>query len=166
MSNLIPTAIRPAAEIDRELLRRFFAGLSRDTAHARFFGGGFHTTDAMLDVLLGVRLPGNAFVALRDGEIIGHVLWTPLRGRSGAVDLGIVVADAWQGHGVGSALLAVTVADAQASGMARLEFSVLAENRKVNRFVRRRWARSVWAFVDGIVDYDIALSVPTLCSAA
>jgi GNAT superfamily N-acetyltransferase len=158
--------VRSAVESDREPLRRFFAELSPQTSFLRFFGGGFRATDAMLDVLLGARLPGSAFLAVHDGEIVGHAMWTPLRGRPGAADLGFVVTDAWQGRGVGSRLLDVTVADAQAAGTVRLELSMLAENRSGNRFVRRRWARSAWALVDGIVDYDVPLDEFAACVAA
>jgi hypothetical protein len=88
--------VRPATESDRETLRLFFDALPSQTSFQRFFGGGFRATDAMLDVLLGIRLPGRAFVAESGGEIVGHAMWAPLRSRPGAVDLGFVVTDAWQ----------------------------------------------------------------------
>jgi GNAT superfamily N-acetyltransferase len=149
--------VRPTTESDREALRLFFDALPSQTSFQRFFGGGFRATDAMLDVLLGIRLPGRAFVAESGGEIVGHAMWAPLRSRPGAVDLGFVVTDAWQRCGVGSQLLDVTIADARSAGMDSLEFSVLADNRSVNRFVQRRWKNPLRVVVDGIVDYEIPL---------
>jgi GNAT superfamily N-acetyltransferase len=149
--------VRPATESDRETLRLFFDALPSQTSFQRFFGGGFRATDAMLDVLLGIRLPGRAFVAESGGEIVGHAMWAPLRSRPGAVDLGFVVTDAWQGCGIGSQLLDVTIDDARSAGMDSLEFSVLADNRSVNRFVQRRWKNPLRVVVDGIVDYEIPL---------
>jgi RimJ/RimL family protein N-acetyltransferase len=50
---------------------------------------------------------GAAFVAVADGEVVGHL---GVHGSSGARDLGMAVADGWRGKGAGSALLAAAVA--------------------------------------------------------
>ena len=55
-------------------------------------------------------------VATRDGVIIGHAMAADRAGPRGArmTDIGVVVADAWQRQGVGSALMRALIAGAQA----------------------------------------------------
>ena len=46
-------------------------------------------------------------------------------------DIGVVVADAWQGQGVGSALVRALVSRAQARGVTSLSMDVLPGNHRV-----------------------------------
>jgi GNAT superfamily N-acetyltransferase len=149
--------LRAAVESDRTALRGFFTALPPQTSFLRFFGDGFRATDAALDLLLGTRLPGRAFVAYQGDEIVGHALWSPWRNRPFAADLGLVVTDAWQRCGIGSRLVDMTIADALSSGVDRLEFSVLAENRATNRLVQRCWPNPLRVVSAGVVDYEIPL---------
>jgi putative acetyltransferase len=50
---------------------------------------------------------GAIFVAVADGEIVGHL---GVHGSSGARDLGMAVADGWRAKGAGSALMVAAVA--------------------------------------------------------
>jgi putative acetyltransferase len=84
------------------------------------------------------RLAGNdpdghyAFVALVDGVIVGHAGMrrvSPRPRRAHAWHLGIAVADAWQGQGIGTRLMAtlIDLAD-QWLGALRIELTVYCDN--------------------------------------
>ena len=54
-------------------------------------------------------------------------------------DIGVVVADSWQGRGLGSALMRAVVTGAQARGVALLEMDVLGHNRQVLDMITSHW---------------------------
>ena len=87
----------------------------------------------MLRVLAGQRPGADALVATRNGAIIGHAMAVDTRRSPGAAatEIGVVVADAWQGRGVGSGLIRALAARAQARGATTLAMEVMAENRRV-----------------------------------
>lgn len=139
--------IRPARESDRDAMRDFLAGLSLRTRYLRFFAGVVPATPAMLRRLTGgattagAPAPGgpapgggehvDALLATEGDMIIGHAMATDTREPSGArvTEIGVVVADARQGRGVGSALTHTLASRAQARGATVLLMDVLAENR-------------------------------------
>jgi len=136
-------AIRQADPDDMPALSDFFAGLSAHTRHLRFFGPVTPGAD-LLRTLSGC--PGNvdALVAVRAGVIVGHAMAVDraepreLRGIRIA-DIGVVVNDAWQGRGVGSALMRALVTGAQARGVTTLEMDVLNGNRQVLGMITGHW---------------------------
>ncbi|HEY4463105.1 MAG TPA: GNAT family N-acetyltransferase [Streptosporangiaceae bacterium] len=88
----------------------------------------------------GAGLPGagggehiDALLATEDGVIIGHAMATDTREPSGAraIEIGVVVADARQRRGVGSALTRALASRAQARGATVILMDVLAENRDI-----------------------------------
>jgi GNAT superfamily N-acetyltransferase len=134
--------IRPAGPADRRALTDFFAGLSVQTRYLRFFGPVMPTA-ALLDVLCGEPEGVHAVVAVAGGAIVGHALaadrLVPEGGQGRTADIGVVVADAWQDRGVGSALMRALVGQAQARGVASLAMDVLHANRKMLGMILRRW---------------------------
>jgi GNAT superfamily N-acetyltransferase len=121
-------------------LRDFLAGLSLQTRHLRFFAGA-PASAAMLRILAGQRPDADALVATRNGVIIGHAMAVDTAGPPGAAaaEIGIVVADAWQGRGVGSGLVRALAARARARGVTTLAMEVMAENRRVLAMIAGRW---------------------------
>jgi GNAT superfamily N-acetyltransferase len=132
--------IRQAGGGDLGGLRDFLAGLSVRTRHLRFFAGA-PATAAMLRVLAGQRPDADALVAIGNGEIIGHAMAVDTAGPPGAAatEIGIVVADAWQGRGVGSGLIRALASRARARGATTLVMEVMAENRLVLAMIAGRW---------------------------
>jgi GNAT superfamily N-acetyltransferase len=132
-----PVRVRPASDGDGEALREFVGGLSLRTRYLRFFAGVPRVTPAMLRRMTGTRLPGgdlvDALVVTEAEAIIGHGMATDTRDSAGTAvtEIGVVVADGWQGHGVGSALTRALAARAQARGATALMMDVLAENHKM-----------------------------------
>jgi acetyltransferase len=68
-----------------------------------------------------------------DRSIVGVARYTMDPGRESA-EFAIVVTDSWQQRGVGRALMTLLVACARASGLSRIEGSVLRGNRNMLRF--------------------------------
>lgn len=136
--------IRRACSADPATLREFFTGLSIQTRYLRFFAP-VTPTGAMLRSLCGDG-PGriDALIAVRDGVIAGHAMAADRPGPRGepAADIGVVVADAWQGQGVGSALVRALISRAQARGVAVITMDVLPGNGQVFRMVASHWPRA------------------------
>jgi GNAT superfamily N-acetyltransferase len=131
------TAIRPVHPQDLAELGGFFAGLSVESRYLRFFAPVTPTHD-LLDLLAGRPANVDAIVAVADGEIVGHAMAADCRSGQ-ATDVGVVVADAWQRHGVGAALMRALVARAQARGVTSLAMDVLPGNRRVLAMVLAHW---------------------------
>jgi GNAT superfamily N-acetyltransferase len=132
-------AIRPAGPADTQALSDFFSGLSANTRYLRFFAP-VTPAGVMLRLLSGGSRHADVVVAVRDGAIIGHAMavdqadsW-PRR-----TDVGVVVADAWHGHGVGSALMRALVARAWARGVTSATMDVLPGNQRVLGMIAAHW---------------------------
>jgi len=133
-------AIRPARPTDLAALGEFFAGLSPRTRYLRFFGT-VTATGPMLRRLVGGN-GADALVATDGGVIMGHAMAVDRAGpgRGSTADVGVVVADAWQGRGIGSALLRALIGRAQARGVVWLTMDVQHGNTLVRGIIVRRWA--------------------------
>jgi len=130
----------------------FFAGLSAQTRYLRFFGP-VTPTPVLLRLLSGGGANVDAVVAVRGGVIIGHAMAADQPGTEGSrrpggvrdpqepavTEIGVVVADAWQGRGVGSALVRALVTRAQARGVTSMAMEALHANHRVLAMIQRRW---------------------------
>jgi GNAT superfamily N-acetyltransferase len=133
--------IRQAGHADHGALRDFLTGLSVQTRYLRFFAGAMPTSPAMLRILAGDRPGSDALVAIRDGAIIGHAMAVDTTAPCGdpVAEVGVVVADAWQGQGVGTGLMRTVAARAAARGATGLVMEVMAENRRMLGMIAHRW---------------------------
>jgi GNAT superfamily N-acetyltransferase len=133
--------IRQAGGGDLGGLRDFLAGLSVQTRYLRFFAGAPPASPAMLRILAGQRPDTDALVATRNGVIIGHAMAVDTAGPRcpATTEIGVVVADAWQGQGVGSGLVRALASRARARGAITLVMEVMAENRRVLAMIAGRW---------------------------
>jgi len=137
---LAAAAVRPARPADLPALRDFFAGLSMQTRYLRFFSP-VNPGPALLHLLAGGAGTTDAMVATRGRVIIGHAMATDRTGPRGTrmTDIGMVVADAWQGQGVGSALMRALITSAQARGVTSLVMDVLPGNHQVLVMIKGHW---------------------------
>ena len=100
---------------------------------------GYRTAEGLREWL--ARLPAGSITvcAELDGRVVGHaglMAKTPRRAHIGAI--GISVHDAFQGRGVGAALLAALVECADGSlGLRRLELTVFVDNAAAIALYRR-----------------------------
>ena len=99
--------VREGGLEDESKIREFAAGLSVPTRYLRFFTAISPASPSLLRVLTG-GTPGSDILVITDqhGAVVGHGMAADITadGRPG-VDLGLVIADAWQGQGLGTVLL-------------------------------------------------------------
>ena len=130
--------IRPAGPRDGELLTELLRGLSPDSAYLRFQTGiGPGPWPALVDALLPGSLRGGAFLGLVGSELVAHGVWVRV-GHRPAAEIGLVVADAHQGLGIGTRLATALIADLTAHGVEQVEVFASATNDAVIRMVARQ----------------------------
>jgi GNAT superfamily N-acetyltransferase len=135
-------AIRRPCASDHDAIREFLTGLSLRARYLRFFSGAPPTSGAMLRILAGGAAHTDVLVATTGNEmIIGHAMAGDRAGPGGTVatEIGVVVADAHRGRGVGSALVRQLVARAEIRGASAVVMEVLAENRQVLTMISDHW---------------------------
>lgn len=131
--------VRPVRAGDRGALHEFLASLSAQTRYLRFFAP-VGPTPTLLELLSGGGDAHAVVAAHRSGVIIGHAIAADRAGPAGRVtEIGVVVADRWQGRGVGSALLRALVTGALARGVGTVAMDVLADNRKMLAMIDAHW---------------------------
>lgn len=160
MTQTQPVTFRPIAPDDLDRLRRFGCGLSPQTRYRRFLSGLRRLPEPTLRRLVEVdHVDREAVVALVGEELVGVARYERAAHDSGVADVAVVLADAWQGQGLGPRLLEALLERAARNGVRRLHATVLADNEPVRRLLRRRWpaVRPRW---DGpLLDYELPLPV-------
>lgn len=143
--------VRPVLPQDADLARDFVARLSADTRYRRFqMGVGAlparllrHFTeidyDAHLALLAGFVDESGDEAQVADAR---YVIDAPAQDGDGLqAEFAVVVADGWQGAGLGSELIRRIARAARARGLARLHGEVLAGNTPMLALLRRFGAR-------------------------
>jgi GNAT superfamily N-acetyltransferase len=132
--------IRAICPGDRDGLVRFYAGLSPESRASRFHGaaGEFGAPAAAYfcgpDHRHREGLVAETIGESASPEIIGHLCLEPT--GTGAAEMAIAVADAWQQHGVGRALLTGAGGWARAHRIRTLTASMLWGNAAILALVR------------------------------
>jgi RimJ/RimL family protein N-acetyltransferase len=113
-------SVRAADDGDRRALALLFAAVAEERD-----GIATEPPVDVDEVEARMRLEGR-FVALAAGEVVGqlHVEET----RFGFGELGMMVADAWRGRGVGTALVAAAIEWARARDLHKLSLDVFPHN--------------------------------------
>jgi nucleotide-binding universal stress UspA family protein/L-amino acid N-acyltransferase YncA len=121
--------IRPISPEDRDELAAGFERLSPESRYRRFFTPITHLGERELDYLTRVdHADHEALVAEEERSGEGIAVARYVRLDETAAEPAIVVADDWQGRGVGSRLLAALAARAREEGIRQFVAPVLAEN--------------------------------------
>lgn len=159
-NGVAPTwSIRPLQPADRDALDEGFHRLSAETRRRRYLGIRGELTDEELDVLTGRRAgvaPGLAAVGA-GGDLIAVARAVPEPGDPETVHVGVVVADCWQGRGVGGALLAALADRERLRGARHLRASTLADNAAVKHMLRRAGAYDWHSLGAGVVEATVDL---------
>ena len=140
--------VREGGPADESKIRAFAAGLSAPTRYLRFFTAISPASPGLLRVLTG-GTPGSDILVITDqhGAVVGHGMAADITadGRPG-VDLGLVIADAWQGQGLGTVLLELLAQRAASRGARALAVEVLPGNSRMLALFSRHWpsARRTW----------------------
>jgi len=133
--------IRPLQPGDAEIERRFVTGLSEETRYSRLLGGSLKITEAYIRRLIevdGVREVALAAITMLDeSEIIIGVGRYVLEAEGRGCEFALVVADAWQGRGIGRRMLEKLIAIARARGIALIYGDVLSTNIAMLTLARR-----------------------------
>jgi ribosomal protein S18 acetylase RimI-like enzyme len=135
----LAVAIRPARTADLPALGDFFAGLSMQSRYLRFFSP-ITPGPSLLTLLCGDGTT-DAVLATRGGVIIGHGMAADRSGPCGTrtTDIGVVVADAWQRQGMGSALVRALVTGAQVRGVTSVTMDVMHGNDRALAMIKGHW---------------------------
>jgi RimJ/RimL family protein N-acetyltransferase len=124
--------VRQVRPDDAPALARAYANLGEQSRYRRFFTAmpelPGHTLKAAVEV---DHVDHEALVATppRSAEILAECRFVRSQDRPDTADVGVTVVDAWQGRGLGSALLARLSERALEVGVRYFTAEILAENR-------------------------------------
>jgi acetyltransferase len=123
-------SIRPA---DATMDRAFFAGLSENSRYMRFMQHLAELTPRLVQQFTNIDDTREmALVALDDASgdetIVGIARYVAETEQAESAEFAIVLADDWQGYGLGRALMEMLIDGARRRGLLRLAGSILAVN--------------------------------------
>jgi RimJ/RimL family protein N-acetyltransferase len=124
--------IRPIRPQDAPALVRAYSNLGEQSRYRRFFTVMPELPEATLKAAVEVdHTDHEALVAvpLLSTQIVGECRFIRLPDQPDTAEVGVTVVDAWQGRGLGSALLARLSERAAEAGIEYFTAEVLAENR-------------------------------------
>jgi RimJ/RimL family protein N-acetyltransferase len=124
--------IRQIQPDDAPALVRAYANLGEQSRYRRFFTIMPALPESILKAAVEVdHRDHEALVAvpLLSAEIVGECRFIRLPDQPDTAEVGVTVVDAWQGRGLGSALLALLSERALEAGIEYFTAEVLAENR-------------------------------------
>ena len=134
--------IRPMLPQDFELQREFFHSLSPMARYARFMAAFNELPDAVaarlskIDYSSHLALLAEIFEG-RQQTMIGEARYVIEEHDPTSCEFAIAVADDWQGHGIGNALLARLEREAAASGIRRMLADTLYDNKPMRALAAR-----------------------------
>lgn len=141
---------------DSELIRAFFWRLSTETVYRRFLSPVTTLNDALLERLVDIdHCDREALIALDDRGIVGVARYGATHGSTH--DVAVVVADEWQGRGLGTILMHRLAHIARLRGIASFHATMLGDNVRAQSLVRGLSSRSTMRFEDGYLEAEIPL---------
>ena len=130
--------VRPVRPDDREALKRFLERLSPDSRSLRFFSLGVNldgAADWAADVDYDLRFGLVALGGTRQA-VVGHATWSRDDPDDDHAEVAFEIADAYQGNGLGTILLAHLADAAQERGVSAFEAEVLPHNHRMAEVFR------------------------------
>ncbi|RZT36492.1 GNAT family N-acetyltransferase [Cupriavidus agavae] len=131
--------LRAVRHTDRPRLRSFIDTLSRESRYYRYLTGG-PVADAVIDGFIG-RCPGRDVAVVvtspaPDGSeaIVANAEYVV--NAEGVAELAVVVADGWQGKGLGRRLIQRLQQIARSRNLPAMRGDVLSENRRMLAIMR------------------------------
>ncbi|HLZ94147.1 MAG TPA: GNAT family N-acetyltransferase [Candidatus Dormibacteraeota bacterium] len=122
-------AVGPVQAGDEQALTAFYAGLSAQSQAFRFFAAPDNVSDIAKRLVISSYESQFGLVARTGGEIVGHAVYVVTGGRR--AEMGLAVADAFQGRGLGLLLFAQLADAAARSGIEVFEAVVKADNHRM-----------------------------------
>jgi RimJ/RimL family protein N-acetyltransferase len=143
---------------DGEPLRRLFYRLSPEMIYRRFLSPLARPEQARPERLLDLdHCDREAVAAVVDGEIVGVARYFRQPSQPTA-EIAVVVADAWQGQGVGTRMLSSLATLARAARIDRFTATMQADNRGSIRLLRRFNSEARLVHSHGIYEATIPLN--------
>ena len=143
-------SIRPLRRSDLDIESAFVEGLSRETRHNRLLGGAINISREYIEQLTTIDYRTDmalaAVVMTQSSEVligVARYVMDTAPGDSVASDspapceFAIVVADAWQGRGIGKNLMLKLIGVARARGIPQMYGEILAMNHGMLEMVRK-----------------------------
>ena len=153
-------ALLPMGPDEEARLLRFHHRLSPETTRRRFFSVHPELSPNELHRFTHVdHVDREAIIAVADGEIVAVARFDRIGGGPDA-EVAFVVADSWQGRGLGPVLLARLAARAGELGVARFVAETLHDNRRMLSVFRQAGFPITERLADGVVDVTIELRRP------
>jgi RimJ/RimL family protein N-acetyltransferase len=152
--------VRPITAGDRERLAAAFDALSERSRHLRFLAPKPRLSSAELTYLTDIdHRTHEALVAVEpaSGRIVAVARYAAVAGVPDTADVAFVVADEWQGRGVGTRLIHALRERAIENGLARLVATTLHDNRAA-RVVLRRAGFRTRQMAGGILELALELT--------
>jgi acetyltransferase len=138
-------SFRQVTPQDCDAIREFVSGLTPKSQYLRFFAAVAPPSRGLLRALCGADERSDIFLALdQGGTIIGHGMAADRIAADGTPvsHLGLVIADSWQLHGIGTALMNLLIRRARLRGVEALVMDVLPANHRMLGMIERRWPRA------------------------
>ena len=154
--------IRSIGADDVVRLERFYGDLSPDSIDARFHGAMHGIPDRSARSFCGPdHLHREGLVAITHGAdgdevIVGHLCLEPIGPDD--VEMAVAVADAWQHHGIGHALLSAAIGWAETNGFARVRGAIRWSNPAILGLVRA-CGHPVAVLTDGGGDTEAVIDI-------
>ncbi|MSP97509.1 MAG: GNAT family N-acetyltransferase [Betaproteobacteria bacterium] len=138
-------SIRPLRRTDLEIESDFLEGLSQETRYNRLLGGAIKLSRAYLEQLTSIDYSRDmalaAVVMTEDSEVLigvaRYVMDAAGDNPRVACEFAIVVADAWQGRGIGWRMLLKLIDVARARGLTQTYGDILSINHPMLTMVKR-----------------------------
>ena len=132
--------VRPVRHDDSELEEAFVRALSLESRYQRMLSGGTKVTPEWIDSMTHIDYQHHmafAITTVNDGveQFIGVGRYV-VDAATLSADVALVLADAWQGQGLGRRLLATLLEHAQGAGVREAVGVVLATNKAMLRLAR------------------------------
>jgi GNAT superfamily N-acetyltransferase len=126
--------IRPLRASDRGALLAFHDALSAESRYRRFLSATKELGESQLDYFTNIDHHDHEAVVAMDSDppaMVGVARFVRLAGNPDEAEVAVTVADASQGHGVGTALMHALVDRARAEGVVRFEALMMADNARM-----------------------------------
>jgi GNAT superfamily N-acetyltransferase len=155
--------VRPMTPDDRPAYLREFEQLSAETRYRRFLAPITDLTSSEVTYFTNVdHRDHEALIALTgEGEIVGVGRYIRLEAGADVAEVAVTVADAWQGRGVGTALLNRLAERGARAGVRAFRGVCLTENTDMQRLLRQRGPDTKASRPEpGLVEIEVRLPVP------
>ena len=158
--------VRPIRPDDEAMMVRFHEGLSDRSVYFRYFNMMTLAQRTAHARLSGVCLVDfdREFVLVAEGRdeegrapVILGVARLQRIGEGGSAEFAVVVADRFQGFGVGGALMRQVIATARGEGVSRVRADILSENGPMRRLCARAGIPVRPTSDPQVVEADLAL---------